>query len=119
MPRLDTLKAFALSLPGATVVRQWGDNLVFKVGGKLFLLLSLDGEILERMSFKCTPEEFKRLVEFDGIIPAPYLARASWVSLEDFAALPADELFASIRHSYELVVARLSKKLRAALNGKK
>jgi predicted DNA-binding protein (MmcQ/YjbR family) len=40
-----------------------------------------------RCSFKCTPEEFTELQERDGIIPAPYLARAHWVALERYDAL--------------------------------
>ena len=32
------------------------------------------------MSFKCDDETFAELVEQDGVIPAPYLARAKWVA---------------------------------------
>ena len=39
------------------------------------------------LSFKCSPEGFAELVERSGIIPAPYLARAHWVPLEDEDAL--------------------------------
>lgn len=114
--RLDRLKSFALSLPHATSNRQWGDDLVFKVAGKMFLVLSLDGEIAVRLSFKCTPAEFKRLTaEIDGLVPAPYAARYFWVSLEDLAVLPEAELRERIRTSYDLVRARLPKKTQAAL----
>jgi len=34
--RLDRLKTFALAQPQATVVKQWGECLVFKVAGKMF-----------------------------------------------------------------------------------
>ena len=113
--RLDSLKRCALSLPQATLVRQWGDNLVGKIAGKIFCIFSLDGELLERVSFKVSPSEFRRLTDLDGIIPAPYLARASWVSVEDFAALPSAELEAAVRTSYALVVAALPKKTQATL----
>jgi predicted DNA-binding protein (MmcQ/YjbR family) len=114
--RLDTLKRLGLSLPHTTVVKQWGDNLVFKIGGKIFLILSFDCELLEQAAFKVPPAEFKRLTDLDGIIPAPYLARASWVAVEDFAALPAAELERLIRESYALVFAGLPKKMRATLS---
>lgn len=113
--QLDRLKHLGLSLAHATVVKQWGENLVFKVGGKMFLILSLDCELVELTSFKVTPSNFKRLTDIDGIIPAPHLARASWVAVEDFAALPATELEALIRESYTQIFTALPKKTRAAL----
>jgi predicted DNA-binding protein (MmcQ/YjbR family) len=114
--QLDKLKRLGLSLPHATVVKQWGETLVFKVGGKMFLILSLDCELVEQTYFKVTPAEFKRLTDIDGIIPAPHLARASWVAVEDFAALPAIELERLVRESYALVFAALPKKLRTSLS---
>jgi predicted DNA-binding protein (MmcQ/YjbR family) len=114
--RLDRLKTFALALPGATAQKQWGEDLVFKIGGKMFLVLSLDAETIARVSFKCPPAEFQRLTrDLDGIIPAPYLARASWIAVTDLAALPEPELHARIRTSYDLVRASLPKKIQAAL----
>lgn len=113
--QLHRLRQFALSLPHASVVKQWGETLVFKVGGKMFLTVSLDGEIVEALSFKCSPPDFRRLTGVDGIVPAPYLARASWVQLEDVLALPWSGLEAQIRQSYELVWERLPKKIQAAL----
>jgi len=113
--RLHAVRSFALGLPHTTVVKQWGETLVFKVGGKMFLILCLDCELVEQTCFKVTPADFKRLTDSDGIIPAPHLARASWVAVEDFAALPAEELERLIRESYALIFAALPKKLRATL----
>ena len=113
--RLHLLRRFALSLPHATVTKQWGENLVFKVGGKMFLIISIDGEIIETVGFKCAPEVVRELTERDGIIPAPYLARASWVQVQDLAALTAEELDRHVRQSYELVRRGLPKKVQAAL----
>jgi predicted DNA-binding protein (MmcQ/YjbR family) len=67
------------------------------------------------LSLKCTPEEFAELTEKPGIIPAPYLARAFWIALEDEDALPVRETKRLIRQSYDLVVAKLAKKTRASL----
>ena len=114
--QLDKLKRLGLSLPHTTVVKQWGETLVFKVGGKMFLILCLDCELVEQTSFKVSPAEFKRLTDIDGIIPAPHLARASWVAVEDFAALTAAELERLIRESYALIFAALPKKLRSTLS---
>jgi predicted DNA-binding protein (MmcQ/YjbR family) len=68
------------------------------------------------LSFKATPENFAELTERAGIIPAPYLARAQWVALETRDALPIDELTALLHESYDLVVAKLSKKTRDAIS---
>ena len=113
--RLAALRAFALGLPHATVVKQWGENLVFKIAGKMFLIVSLDGEIAESVIFKCTPGEFDGLTEIDGIGQAPYCAKRHWVQVEDLGVLPAAELERLIRHSYDLVIAKLSKKVQASL----
>ena len=113
--RLSALRQFALSLPQVTWVKQWGECLVFKVAGKMFLLLSLDAETLEGVVFKCTPEEFAVLTDIDGITQAPYCAKRHWVRVGDLAALPAAELERRIRRSYDLVVAKLPKKIQATL----
>ena len=69
----------------------------------------------QRISFKCTPENFAELCERPGIIPAPYLARAQWVSLERLNALPDSELCEMISESYRLVWERLPGKRRVEL----
>lgn len=113
--RLARLQTFALSLPHTTVVKQWGECLVHKVAGKMFLILVLDGGTVEGVIFKCTPEEFDELTEIDGIIQAPYCAKRKWAKVVDLAALSEAELNARIRHSYDLVAAGLPKKTQKAL----
>ncbi len=113
--RLADLRQYALSFPHATVVKQWGECLVFKVAGKMFLLLALDAETIDGVVFKCTPDEFDELTEIDGIAQAPYCAKRHWVRVSDLAALPAPELERRIRRSYDRVVAKLPKKLQAQL----
>jgi len=112
--RLEKLKSFALALPQTKVVSQWG-GLVFKVAEKTFFMISLDGETINGAIFKCTPEEFAELTEIDGIIQAPYFAKRMWVCVEDLAALSEQAVNNRIRHSYDLVVAKLPKKVQATL----
>jgi predicted DNA-binding protein (MmcQ/YjbR family) len=112
---LDRLRAFALAQPHATVVKQWGENFVFKVAAKMFLIVGLDGALAESVIFKCTPDEFDALTEIDGVGQAPYCAKRHWVRVADLGALPAAELERLIRRSYDLVVAKLPKKIRATL----
>lgn len=113
--RLPALRAFALGLPHTTVVKQWGECLVYKVAGKMFLIIALDGETIDGVVFKCTPDEFDDLTDIDGITQAPYCAKRHWVRVGDLAALPAAELDRRIRHSYDLVILKLPKKTQAAL----
>lgn len=44
------------------------------------------------LSFKCSPEEFAEMVERPGIIPAPHMARAFWVALQNENAWPRQEI---------------------------
>ena len=113
--RLARLKSFALSLPHTSVVKQWGECLVHKIAGKMFLILVLDGSVITGVTFKCTPEEFDELTETDGIVQAPYCAKRMWAQVQDLDALSEAELNARIRRSYDLVVAGLPKKTRLSL----
>jgi predicted DNA-binding protein (MmcQ/YjbR family) len=113
--RLDRLKAFALAQPETTVVIQWGDHLVFKVAGKMFLITSQDPSVLDGLTVKCTPEEFDELTEIDGIEQAPYCAKRHWARIADPSVLPEKQLLARVRRSYDLVVAKLPKKVQARL----
>ena len=115
--RLDRLKVFVLALPHATMVKQWGENLVCKIGGKMFLIVSLDRETIEGCAFKCTPADYARLTrEVDGLIPARYnMFKSHWVQLEDPDALTETQFKEHIRIAYGLVKAGLSKKLQAEL----
>jgi len=63
-----------------------------------------------RMSFKASPERFEELCERPGVRPAPYMARAQWVALEQLNTLPDLELRELIAESYRLVFERLPKK---------
>lgn len=98
-------------MPGATEQIQWGKDLVFKVGGKMFCVANTDPAGAEMaMSFKCDPETFAELCEHKGIRPAPYMARAQWVGLERFDTLPDRELTPLVTRAYELIRAKLPKK---------
>lgn len=112
----DWVRKTCLALPHTTEIVQWGNHLVFKIGGKIYAIAALDpgGACL---SLKCSPESFAELVERDGVIPAPYLARAHWVALEREDAIPRAEMKQLLIRSYEMVLAKLPKKAREAIQG--
>ena len=111
---VDWVRAHCLSLPHTTEEVLWGDDLVFKIGGKMYAAAPL-GPHRIALSFKCTPEGFAELVERPGIIPAPYSARNYWVALEREDALTRAELKRLLTQAYELIFAKLPKKKRAEL----
>ncbi len=94
---------------------QWGDDLLFRIGDKMFCVVRLEPTAPVKMSIKCTPERFAELVEVEGIIPAPYMARNKWVAFVEMSALRQPEIKELIRNSYHLVLEKLPKKLQAEL----
>ena len=106
---IDWVRELCLSFPHATEQVTWGADLTFRVANKIFAVTVLEPAPVW-LSFKCTPEVFAELTERPGIIPAPYLARAKWVALETKDALPANELAALLRQSYDMVYAGLPKR---------
>jgi len=115
---IEQVHAHCLSFPHVTEQILWGNDLVFKIGGKMFAVIGLDPGPDHCLSFKCTPEKFAELVEADGIVPAPYVARYHWVALERFNAMTEKELKALLRNAYDLVLEKLPKKTRAGLDGR-
>ena len=105
-------EAFILTLPRATLVRQWRDDSVAKIGGKIFALLDRDpGEVW----LKVSDMAYELLTELDGIRPAPYFARAGWVAISAASPLRGDEVEAYLAEAHRLVASKLSRKVRAEL----
>jgi predicted DNA-binding protein (MmcQ/YjbR family) len=116
----ESARAFLLRLPLVEETLQWGNNLVFwvgdkAIGGKMFALLNLDADSNGVLSFAAGPEGGAELLEVDGIIPAPYLARAHWVAMERWNALRTSELEARLSAARDIVEARLPKRTRDVL----
>jgi predicted DNA-binding protein (MmcQ/YjbR family) len=122
---VERIRAYLLTLPHAVETRQWGNNLVFwvadkAIGGKMFALINLDdpgGTRLAKasLSFAAAPERFHELLEIEGIIPAPYLARAHWIALEHWNVLRKNELEDLLRTANTLIYDKLPKRTKDAL----
>jgi len=116
---LDWVRAFCLSLPHATEDVQWEHDLLFRIAGKMFCVANLEpGMSPTKIAFKCTPEKFAELVEIDGIIPAPYMARNHWVAMLDMNALRHPEIKELVEESYRMILAKLPKKTQTELDAK-
>jgi predicted DNA-binding protein (MmcQ/YjbR family) len=111
---IEWVRQHCLSHPHTTEQIQWGSDLLFKVGGKMFAGVPLEPARVW-VTLKADPEEFPELIERQGIIPAPYLARAKWIALENDRAIPRAEVLRLVSKSYELVFANLTKKSQAEL----
>ena len=112
---IEQLREFCMSLPHATEDIKWGKDLCFSVGGKMFCACGLEPSENWQFSFKCTPEKFAELVEMQGIIPAPYVARYHWVAVEANSALADGELEDLISKSYLMVFQNLPANVRQTL----
>lgn len=112
------VRDLCLSFPSVTEHMIWGNDLTFKVGGKMFAHAVLEPAPVW-LSFKTSPDNFFELTERPNIIPAPYLARAKWIALETKDALSSAELSALIREAYNIIVAKLPKKTSDSLTAAK
>ena len=104
---IDQLRKFCLGFPEATENIQWGDDLCFKVRGKIFATLALSA-VPQKICFKCMPEVFRDLIEKEDIHPAPYVGRYNWVIVDSFSALADNELREFINQSYEMIAGKAS-----------
>jgi predicted DNA-binding protein (MmcQ/YjbR family) len=105
------LDKFCRALPAATVVVQWGDHQVYKVGGKMFAVMGGQGSL----SFKANDVAFEMLVETGAARPSPYMARAKWLYVDDVKTFPARELRRYIAQSHALVAKKLTRKAQREL----
>ena len=109
--------AFCAARPQSTHVVQWGNSDVWKVGAKLFAVCGWGDDGRDAFTFKCSDIAFEVLQDMPGIRPAPYLASRGLKWLQQFqdGGLSDGELEAHIKASYDMVAAKLTKKLRSEL----
>jgi predicted DNA-binding protein (MmcQ/YjbR family) len=117
----ERAREFLRKLPLVEETMQWGDNLVYwvgdkAIGGKMFALINLDNDGRHPvMMFSAGPERFHELVEYDGVVPAPYMARLHWVAPEHWNTIPGRELETLLRAARDLTYAKLPQKTKDVL----
>lgn len=112
---LEWLRDYCMSFPGATEEVQWEDHLLFKIGGKIFVIASMNNAAENVMSLKSDQERFEELTEIEGVVPAPYLAKSKWIAIKKNCRLKPAELKALIKTSFELVYNKLPKKIKQSI----
>jgi predicted DNA-binding protein (MmcQ/YjbR family) len=67
------------------------------------------------LSYSAGPDRYAELLEIDGLVPAPYFARAHWVAAERWDVFSDAEWQHELRAAYEITLAKLPKKVRSTL----
>jgi len=117
---VESLRKFLFSLPHVEETMQWGDNLLFwvgdkSIGGKMFAVANLDRDSNGVLSFAAGPERYHELLETEGVLPAPYMARIFWVAIECYDVFSSRELEGLLRGAHQITFAKLPKRTRDVL----
>ena len=112
----DAVLALCAGLPAALEDYPFGDGVaVFKVGGKMFALVPLEGEP-GSVNLKCDPDLALELRERHAAVqPGYHQNKRHWNTVTLDNSIEDDELAGMIEDSYELVVRALPKKVREQL----
>ena len=107
----EDIRDFCVAKPDVEEGFPFGDaTLVFKVNGKIFLLVSLTASPLQ-FNAKCDPERAVNLrEEYDCIIPGYHMNKQHWNTVIIDNTLTNKQLKELIDHSYSLVAKPKKKK---------
>ena len=109
---VETIRDYCLNKPATTEGLPFGnDTLVLKVAGKIFLLFSLD--LGNRFNAKCDPELAVELRDkHPEVIPGYHMNKQQWNSVYIDGNLTDRQIKEMMDHSYDLIVAKLPKKVK-------
>lgn len=112
---IEILRTYCLSKAGVEETLPFDeDTLVYKVMGKAFAFMSISEP--DRIALKCDPERALELREtYDSILPGYHLNKKHWNTII-YEGISKTLCFSLIDHSYDLVVEKLTKKLKEELN---
>ncbi|MGC1516078.1 MAG: MmcQ/YjbR family DNA-binding protein [Maribacter sp.] len=112
---IEEFRTYCLAKKGVTEEFPFDQvTLVFKVMGKMFALCGLD-HIPLRVNLKCDPDRAIELRErHEGIIEGWHMSKKHWNTVY-LDSIPPQLSVELVDHSYELVVSKFTKKLKAAL----
>jgi predicted DNA-binding protein (MmcQ/YjbR family) len=114
----ESAREFLLKLPHVVETEQWG-GLVFwvgdkAVGGKMFVMMNLDGDQLP-IFYPAGQERMVTLLELEGIVPAPYMARIHWVAAERWGVFRNAEWESELRLAHAITYEKLPPRTKAVL----
>jgi len=111
---VENMRIYCLDKPAVSESFPFDEHtLVFKVTGKMFALFSLEKHPLQ-INLKCEPEKAIELRErFQSVIPGYHMNKQHWNTLILDGELPKKLIEDLIDHSYDLVVSKLTKKIKS------
>ncbi|RDX36038.1 hypothetical protein DZA50_05285 [Kangiella sp. HD9-110m-PIT-SAG07] len=115
------LEQFCSSLKGAQFDLKWDSERTYCIAEKMFVVFcpkSSDHKGATSICFKVSPADFVALTDIEGIIPAPYLARYHWISVERESVLSPKQLEELVKGSYDMIFSKLTKKKQQAILNK-
>ncbi len=113
---IEVFREFCLIKKGVEETFPFDEHtLVFKVMGKMFALLPLNADT-PRANLKADPDWSEELREaHHQIIPGFHMNKKHWNTVHIEDGLEEELIYKMIDHSYNLVVSKLPKKVRTAL----
>jgi predicted DNA-binding protein (MmcQ/YjbR family) len=116
----ERIRGICMALPHVAETVNWGHHLVYwagdrDIGGKMFAMTDLDGTGTGVLWFHCGAERFHELLEVEGVVASPYLAKAHWVTLERWDALRPREIEEELRRAHALIFEKLPKRVKTLL----
>ncbi len=114
---IEQFRDYCIAKPGTTEETPFGpDTLVFKVMGKMYALTGID--TFDFINLKCDPEYAIELREqYDGSIrPGYHMNKKQWNSVDTDGSVPDYLIKQLTNDSYELIVAKLPKKVKEELD---
>jgi len=106
---IETLREYCLTKNNVTESFPFDDvTLVFKVDGKMFVLVNLEGEL--SLNLKCDPELALELRErYQAVTPGYHMNKKYWNTVSLDGTIPDNLVFSWIDHSYEQVLKKTKK----------
>lgn len=116
---IESLRDYCLSKPAVEETLPFGpDTLVYKVGGKVFLICPMDSETF-RFNVKCDPEKAIELRErYECVQPGYHMNKKHWNTIVVDGTVSNSMLKEWINDSYDLIVDSLPVKTREQVTGK-
>jgi len=116
----ERIRELCLALPHVVETLNWGHHLVYfvgdkDIGGKMFAMTDLDGTGTGVLWFHCGAERFHELLELEGIVASPYLARAHWVTVERWDTLRPRQIEDELLRAHALIYEKLPKRTKTVL----
>ena len=116
----ERIREICMAMPHVCETVNWGHHLVYfvgdrDIGGKMFAMTDLDGSGTGVFWFHCGAERFHELLEVEGIIASPYLAKVHWVTVERWDVLRPRQIEDELKRAYELIYEKLAPRTKKIL----